>query len=110
PIDERIHLLAKIDRGNQQLSILGLARASGQVIKELTCVGANLIVRGKQTDVCVGAGSSWIVVSRSDVHISLERITFTTDHQCQFAVSFQTEQSVHYVDARFIQLSRPLDI
>ena len=44
------------------------------------------------------------------MNVTFQGVAFASDHECQLAVCFQTENAVNDVYAGFVELARPFDV
>ena len=108
--DQSFHFLAHVDGRNEQLAVVILRRITGQVIEQIGCVGADILIAGEHADIFVQLSGDGIIVSSSQVNIAFYVFAFLTHDQGDFGMSLQTQKTVNYVHALLFQHPSPTDV
>src|SRR5262245_27181839 len=101
---------AQVDRSDQQLAVLLLARVPGQVVEQLRNVFAEILVGGEEPDVGVDARRDRVVVARAQVDVAAQLVLLLAHDEGDLGVGLQPDQTVDDVDAGFFKSLRPLDV
>ena len=98
------------ERRDQELAELLRTPKTGDVVEEVGDVRRDLLVRSEDPEVLVQPCSRSVVVTRADVCIAAKRIALAADDQSHLGVDLQIGEPVRDVDARLLELPRPLDV
>lgn len=109
-IDEGEHFAVEFEGGDQEaFGALELAD-SGQKIKEICGILAEVLAAGEIAQVGVNAGGGGVVIAGAKMDITADGIGFAPDDQAHFAVDLVADQPVNDVDTGFLEFSRPENI
>ena len=96
-------------RDEELAELLRLSEA-GDVVEEVGDVRRDVLVRGEDSEILVEPGRRRVVVAGPDVCVSAELVALATDDQRHLRVDLEVGKPVRDVDARLLELSRPLDV
>ena len=87
---------------------------SGKLLEYFIDVVADFLIAGQQAEIRIEAGSSWMVVTGSEVDITPQdtaaTLVFSADDHQHLGVRLVTNHAVNHMRANLLQLGRPADI
>ena len=98
-----------VGRG-EHLAVVRGAAVAGEVVEHVAHVGADLLVDGEQTEVCVQARRRRVVVARADVHVVAHAVALAAHHQHALGVRLERGLPVDDVHARLLERLGPMDV
>lgn len=109
-MDEFDQPWGKIKGGHQEFIKMGGFRHAGQNIKK----GGNLGSKGRasrqEAQVGIKAGCPGMIIAGTEMEIGLEVSLFAPDDQKDFAMGFESDQTVDDVDSGFFHFTGPGDV
>ena len=100
----------EVERRDQQLAELLRAPESRYEVEEVGDVGGDVLVGGEEADILVGARRGRVVVAGADVHVAAQPVALAADDERRLRVNLHVGEPEHDVDARLLELARPLDV
>ena len=110
PTDLVDEAAAQRERRDEQLPELLRPPEAGDVVEEVGDVGGDLLVGGEDPEVLVEASRRRVVVPGADVGVATQRVALAADDERHLRVDLEIGEPVRDVDARLLELSRPLDV
>ncbi|MBG9885267.1 hypothetical protein ABE10_01425, partial [Bacillus toyonensis] len=100
----------QVQRCDQQTLELLLDRVARELVEQAREVFADLRVGGEEAEVLVDATGLRVVVAGADVGVVAEGPLLLADHESEFAVGLEPDETVDDVDAGLLELAGPDDV
>src|SRR5579863_9822862 len=81
-----------------------------QIVEQVDGIASDERIAGEQSKIRIEAGRAYMVVPRSDMHVTAQPRRLFTNHQREFRMSLETLDAEGNVGAGTLQLRGPMQV
>ena len=108
--NEFLDTRVEVERRDEQVPELGRAAEAGERVEELRDLLGDGFAGGEKTQVGIEPGGLGIVIAGAEMDVAAQALALATDDEAAFAMGFVADQAVHHMDARLLELARPVNV